>query len=457
MENYELASQQVKAVLFDKVYREQGLVDILTRQLESFDPEKQQRLSTLFTKQKEDIENVLGILSEFDIKMKDILATSKEIMEISEAKESSDVHVSLVETQVNSDVGVVENAGVNSETVENAGVNSETVENAEVPVSEEVVTSTETIPTEEVNTNSDVGLVIPGVVVDAATVGGEQVNAPVSAEPGVVTGSDVVSQPVIEIPGQEVKAVEQEPVATVTDTTVVESPVPEVVGSMEQQVVAPTNEVIQIPGQTGSIDEEVPVENTGSFVLSPIDEDVAPVQNNDVAVANGIALADSQLQTIEGVKNEIASDPNLSEEERHVALERYVRATENTVKAILVTKMQYEKLGSSRPTQKALLESRKNSAGQGSVSVTDAVQSNASQVVGDAGVEVKADEQTLIANGLLEPTVQDKQKEMQMMMEQANTLYKAGQTQEAQALFDKVSAMNKEIQAGSSGQMLVKN
>lgn len=437
MENYELASQHVKAVLFDKVYREQGLVDILTRRLESFDPEKQQRLSTLFTKQKEDIEKILGILSEFDIKMNDILATSKEIMEISEAKESSDVHV--------------------SEVVESVSTNSTPVENVEAPVSEEVVVSTEAIPTEEVNTNGDLGIVIPGVVVDEATVGGEQVSAPVSAEPGVVTGSDVVSQPVIEIPGQEVKNVEQEPVAVVTDTTTVESPVPEVVGTIEQQVVPPVNEVIQIPGQTGSIDEEVSVENAGSFVLSPIDEDVAPVQNNDAAVANGIALADSQLQTIENVKNEIATDPNLSEEERQVALERYVRATENTVKAILVTKMQYEKLSSSRVTQKALLESRKNNIGQENAATTDVVQNKVSQVVGDAGVEVKADEQTLIANGLLEPTVQDKQKEMQMMMEQANTLYKAGQTQEAQALFDKVSAMNKEIQAGSSGQALVKN
>lgn len=437
MENYELASQHVKAVLFDKVYREQGLVDILTRRLESFDPEKQQRLSTLFTKQKEDIEKILGILSEFDIKMNDILATSKEIMEISEAKESSDVHV--------------------SEVVESVSTNSTPVENVEAPVSEEVVVSTEAIPTEEVNTNGDLGIVIPGVVVDEATVGVEQVSAPVSAEPGVVTGSDVVSQPVIEIPGQEVKNVEQEPVAVVTDTTTVESPVPEVVGTIEQQVVPPVNEVIQIPGQTGSIDEEVSVENAGSFVLSPIDEDVAPVQNNDAAVANGIALADSQLQTIENVKNEIATDPNLSEEERQVALERYVRATENTVKAILVTKMQYEKLSSSRVTQKALLESRKNDIGQENAATTDVVQNKVSQVVGDAGVEVKADEQTLIANGLLEPTVQDKQKEMQMMMEQANTLYKAGQTQEAQALFDKVSAMNKEIQAGSSGQALVKN
>ncbi len=437
MENYELASQHVKAVLFDKVYREQGLVDILTRRLESFDPEKQQRLSTLFTKQKEDIEKILGILSEFDIKMNDILATSKEIMEISEAKESSDVHV--------------------SEVVESVSTNSTPVENVEAPVSEEVVVSTEAIPTEEVNTNGDLGIVIPGVVVDEATVGGEQVSAPVSAEPGVVTGSDVVSQPVIEIPEQEVKNVEQEPVAVVTDTTTVESPVPEVVGTIEQQVVPPVNEVIQIPGQTGSIDEEVSVENAGSFVLSPIDEDVAPVQNNDAAVANGIALADSQLQTIENVKNEIATDPNLSEEERQVALERYVRATENTVKAILVTKMQYEKLSSSRVTQKALLESRKNNIGQENAATTDVVQNKVSQVVGDAGVEVKADEQTLIANGLLEPTVQDKQKEMQMMMEQANTLYKAGQTQEAQALFDKVSAMNKEIQAGSSGQALVKN
>ena len=70
---------------------------------------------------------------------------------------------------------------------------------------------------------------------------------------------------------------------------------------------------------------------------------------------------------------------------------------------------------------------------------------------------VQADEQTLISNGLLAPTTQDKQKEMQTMIEQANELYKAGKALEAQELFNKVSAMNKELQVVNQGQALVKS
>ena len=40
--------------------------------------------------------------------------------------------------------------------------------------------------------------------------------------------------------------------------------------------------------------------------------------------------------------------------------------------------------------------------------------------------------------------------QIEQMMDQANALYKEGKTQEAQDLYDKISAMNKKIQEESS-------
>ena len=46
--------------------------------------------------------------------------------------------------------------------------------------------------------------------------------------------------------------------------------------------------------------------------------------------------------------------------------------------------------------------------------------------------------------------VSDKQKELESLMEQANILYKEGKTEEAQAIYDKVSEMNKGMQGNNS-------
>ena len=51
--------------------------------------------------------------------------------------------------------------------------------------------------------------------------------------------------------------------------------------------------------------------------------------------------------------------------------------------------------------------------------------------------------------GLATTEAVDKQKELQTMIDQANNLYKEGKTQEAQELFDKVGAINKEMQGSA--------
>lgn len=313
------------------------------------------------------------------------------------------------------------------------------------------------------------------------------------------------------------------------------------------EVVATGSEVAaEVPADSTNA---APVEETVPFVLSPMDEDVAPIPTKEEtqAAEKGIAAADQQLQAIEGMKNDIINDTSLTDTEKTVSLGKYTRMTADTVRAILVTKAQYEKLLSSRDVQKGLLkpegglteatgdavaaEETKDEVAltipgtADTTPATDGVTSEASTTA--AAVEASADspipaivggdsaqaeatassdnggvlelptaggtttentpaeanpatnaastESALVlplinndnvsaeqsaaveqTGGVLElPTAggtttenapaeaQGGSNELQAMIEQANALYKEGKTAEAQALFEKIGAMNK--------------
>ena len=64
-------------------------------------------------------------------------------------------------------------------------------------------------------------------------------------------------------------------------------------------------------------------------------------------------------------------------------------------------------------------------------------------------------ESQLVANGLLPADVNTMKKQVEQLMEQANVLYKDGKTAEAQAMYDKISELNKQIQEKSSTSLSV--
>ena len=116
------------------------------------------------------------------------------------------------------------------------------------------------------------------------------------------------------------------------------------------------------PVEGGSDNSEVTLssmeeESAAPFVLSPIDEDVAPAVTEEEAkkAEETIAQADQQLGTIDAMKTDIMASTELTEEEKTEKLEQYTRISDVAVKAILVTKAQCEKLLASRASQKALL------------------------------------------------------------------------------------------------------
>ena len=332
-------------------------------------------------------------------------------------------------------------------------------------------------------------------VVEAAAEVAAVVDAPVSTEEAVIV-ADAPVEGVVATDGAQV--VEETPVPVTVDNASVDVPVDSAIVTDENAVggEVPAND--SVPVDSGTAPTEETTEST-EFVLSPIDEDVAPAKEEEKVVEEGAQVVEQQLQSIDAVKEEIANNPELTADEKKVELEKYTRVSETAVKAILVTKAQYEKLLASKTSQKALMNTEAKEEATSEVGGIPAI------VGGDAPAEVQADAPAGVlptidnavgatpdadTNGVLPvinetpaatdtpvstesagegvvlPTIVpgdipadvpglatteavDKQKELQTMIDQANNLYKEGKTQEAQELFDKVGAMNKEMQGSA--------
>lgn len=340
-----------------------------------------------------------------------------------------------------------------------------------------------------------------------------------------------VSEPAVETTA-EITAVVDTPVSTEEAAIVANAPVEGVGATDGAQVVEKTpvpvavdNASVDVPVDSASVTDETAVggevpandgapvdsgtaateETTKSteFVLSPIDEDVAPAKEDEKIAEEGAQVVDQQLQSIDAVKEEIANNPDLTADEKKVELEKYTRVSENAVKAILVTKAQYEKLLASKASQKALMNPEAKAeatsevggipaivggdapavvlptidnaggADAPAVSATPDVDTNGVLPVineAPASGEPVSNETPVptesAGEGVVLPTIVpgdapadvpglatteavDKQKELQTMIDQANNLYKEGKTQEAQELFDKVGAINKEMQGSA--------
>lgn len=340
-----------------------------------------------------------------------------------------------------------------------------------------------------------------------------KVDSPAS-EPAVETTAEITA--VVDTPVEETVApdgaqvVEETPVPVAVDNASVDVPVDSASVTDETAVggEVPANDGAPVDSGTAATEETT--EST-EFVLSPIDEDVAPAKEDEKIAEEGAQVVDQQLQSIDAVKEEIANSPDLTADEKKVELEKYTRVSENAVKAILVTKAQYEKLLASKASQKALMNPEAKAEATSEVGGIPAI------VGGDAPAEVQADAPAVVlptidnagsadapaasatpdadTNGVLPvineapasgepvsnetpvptesagegvvlPTIVpgdvpadvpglatteavDKQKELQTMIDQANNLYKEGKTQEAQELFDKVGAINKEMQGSA--------
>lgn len=173
-------------------------------------------------------------------------------------------------------------------------------------------------------------------------------------------------------------------------------------------------------------------------VVSNIQLPVIESQNEDIKQQDSLTtleeVVDNQVTLLQDNKA-LAKDENSG----IIQKLKFVALNNATTRAILTTKKQVENLRDSRDTQIALLNVRGSIASNSlAVKTNEAV----TQQINDLEVS----EQQLIDNGLLEPTNVDKQKQIEEMLEKANSLYREGKAQDALDLYNQISLLNKELQ-----------
>ncbi|MBQ6324066.1 MAG: hypothetical protein IJI22_04440 [Bacilli bacterium] len=156
-----------------------------------------------------------------------------------------------------------------------------------------------------------------------------------------------------------------------------------------------------------------------------VDTPIDTAQQEEVVVDTSSDAA-PQEETQPEVSNEVFALPVIEadsvqvEEASNPAAITFVRQGSNADRAILVTQKQSTNLRNSKDSQQVFV----------------------SRTTTDTNMQPQE-----VDNSVVEPVVDDKKKQIEEMLEQANALYKEGKTQDAQSLYDEISALNKELQA----------
>ena len=374
---YGLIVQNVKSTFFDEVYREQGLVSVLTRKSEQFNEEKRNLLNQLFLKQNGDIEKILGLLEELETSIEELVKTGEAIKEV-----YNDFSSSSEEKQIDSNDAVGEiNGNIESEK-----------ELSEEPVVE--ATKAESTAQND-NTSADTPVVIPSVestspsdVASAEEVKSEETT---SADTPVVIPNVESTSPSDVVSSEEVKSEE----TTSSDTPVV---IPSVESTSPSDVVSAEEVKSE---ETTSADTPIVIPNVESTDSTSAEE----VKSEGEKAPESVADETFSLTPIVGVNTDNPLNVN---EENNNEIMKFIRSSNALVKAILVTKVQYDKLVASLEKQKFILE------------------------------------KNVLASD------NDIKNKMEDLLNQANVLYQEGKTAEAQDLYNQVSEMNKALQ-GSVG------
>ena len=498
--------------ILDLIWREEGRLAIINQYGTYLSDEEKTLATQLLTGQKANMDRL------FTIYRDELLPLIQDVFKKSDAMNplfDKLLASTMIAKQMNGEKNVTEQTVVidavrSEEAAMEAGtalVNNDEItasgENAEVPLNAtggEVAPAQETasVVAESTEEPLNAGGDVTGVADEAAatavgeeTVGGSQFNLGESATNTEVVGTDLASGS---------SFAEESAVAA-------ENPLGSGLSETADSAVAASGDGSEGGSANEAVLSDVNEESSTPFVLSPIDEDVAPAVSEEEAkkAEETIAAADQQLGAIESVKTDIVQSTELTEEEKTEKLAQYTRISDVAVKAILVTKAQCEKLLASRVSQKALLKPTETEVStevsDGVVALPDLTASEGETVValppvesvtadtnnaetgvvipaigGEAsttetpaaeipavensgaaanGSEVSASDLVLEIPGAVstETPVENAQNDLQSMIEQANTLYKEGKVAEAQALFEKIGAMNKDNQGGSASEV----
>ncbi len=409
-DNYSDVVEYVKGAFFGTLLHEKGTANLVDSLVSQMAEEDKNHLSELCKKQITDVNEALEKLSELTKLIENVETTGKEIVTLVGKKPEvvKDGAVAQNAAVIQSEVSASDSVSVPEipavDTQQASVALADATESVSAPSTQEDVSGTQMaveVPKAETVSN----------VHAEQTAGATVVGDNISLEPGVVTGSQIVDLenkdtfvPTVTNLSQDAPVVENTP------------PVPAV------------NEVVQVAGQTGAIEEEVKTEvPTQGFVLSPIDEGVVPakVEEQPVVTAAPAAMQPAQIDA---------------------SMKKFMGKTGAVRKAILVSKEQLEKLAGSKGKQEASL-----GVNLGASSATQG-QTTLSPTPSPTPVAVPLSVPSSTSVAVEVTPAPDKNQQMEAMLAQATELYNAGKTAEAEALSQQVAAMN----ASGSAPVLVK-
>jgi len=261
---------------------------------------------------------------------------------------------------------------------------------SELPIIDEVITEPLITPSTEVSDNS----------------------APVETEVPVELNPPVIDTTSAVLPVIEADPIEDEPELAVP--TVAE-PVPAVV----DDVMTPIVEESSVP-----VTEESPAPVVEEIPAPTIEEATVPAVS--VAPEEAVSLVEEDTTPVVKFIREDGSNPE---------------------RPLLTTEKQYYNLLQSRDYQEGKVF--KSFEDTPVTEVQSTVVDTPATEVQDAAVDIpttEVTEEALINNGLLEPPVQSKEQQLEMLMAKASDLYKQGKLDEAQAVYEQISLLNNEAQ-----------
>ena len=314
----------------------------------------------------------------------------------------------------------------------------EQTEEKETPVVEE--NDEETYPTEE--PEETIEQATPTIeektepIEQSEDISNEVEDTPISEqiepEETITNSEEVVPEVSQEVQNEE-QVYENQPIETPVDNTeVVQEEQPEDAQVYDENVEAvadeqPPEQISQeentplIPIVTEQTKQQQPSKETEEQSSSEIaEEDVVAPPSVDENVQQ--QEFNPSIPAIENQEN-VTYQEDLPKE----PLMTFIKASQDSPKAILTSLKQVTNLRASYKTQNALLSSR------GTI---------ASRNINGVDSEV----QELVDNGLLAPSSEN----IEAMMNEANKLYQEGKINEAQEMYDQISILNKQLQESSS-------
>ena len=199
-----------------------------------------------------------------------------------------------------------------------------------------------------------------------------------------------------------------------------------------EQQIEQVNDVVaeQTSAETPIV--QIPMVSESASVIPNAEEQVdAPViQMMPVASEEQPVLEQPVIQSTDVTTPimTVSSDENVSNNDENSSYTVvYTKNDMNPPKAILTTGKQVTKLRESKDTQLSIL------AALGFFSKSSDIQA------------ATVTEQQLIDNGLLPPTAENSQQQIEEMMNRANELYKSGNIEESQMLYNQISQLNNSL------------